>query len=354
MAQLRNRGTNVWQIQIYLNKDGEGKKQFHYETFYGTKPQAKLHASKLELEFKSKIGSAKTIVLSVENLLNSWLLDILNQIERSTYEQYQRQAEKLIVLLGDLQLFTLDSVIIAERLSELDNIGLAPRTIKNHYRTLITALNWGAVKKYLSRDVMVGVTPPMIQHVSRNVLNSNELKLFIQIAKLYKHYLPVKILAITGMRIGELMGLKWKNLSCDGRIKIVEAVNSKSKYLKDTKTQNSKRELQLDTVTTEELNVHKKLMSQNNKAGDNDFVFQSDDGAFLSYEAIYKTKQAVLKKAKIHHIRLHDLRHGVGSLMLDAGSSITTVAEQLGQVPATTAAIYSHSLRRGGTITKLL
>ena len=77
-------------------------------------------------------------------------------------------------------------------------------------------------------------------------------------------------------------------------------------------------------------------------------------GEFLSYEAVYKTKQEVLRKAKLHHIRLHDLRHGVGSLMLDAGSSITTVAEQLGQVPATTAGIYSHSLRRGGTITNLL
>lgn len=40
--------------------------------------------------------------------------------------------------------------------------------------------------------------------------------------------------------------------------------------------------------------------------------------------------------------------------MLDAGSSITTVTEQLGQVPATTAGIYSHSLRKGGTITNLL
>ncbi|AFM40952.1 site-specific recombinase XerD [Desulfosporosinus acidiphilus SJ4] len=354
MAQLRNRGTNVWQIQIYLKKDGEGKKQFHYETFYGSKPQAKLHANKLELDFKTKVGSSKTTIQSVEDLLITWLHDIQKQIEKSTYDQYKRHAEKLKDLLGDLQLYTVNSVIIAERLKELDGSGLSARTIKNHYRTLMTALNWGAGKKYLSRDVMVGIKPPMIQHVSRNVLKSDELKLFIQTAKLYKHYLPLKILAITGMRIGELMGLKWKNLSHDGKIKIVEAVNSKSRYLKATKTKNSKRELQLDSETTEELREYKKAMSQNNKANDNDFVFQSDNGDFLPYEALYKTKQEVLKKAGLHHIRIHDLRHGVGSLMLDSGASITTVAEQLGQVPATTAGIYSHSLRKGGTITSLL
>lgn len=354
MAQIRNRGTNVWQIQIYLGKDDEGKKKFDYETFYGTKPQAKLRASELEVNFKAKNGSSKATILTVGELLGKWLLDIPDRIEPSTFERYQRHAERLEGLVGDLQLYALDSIIIAERLKDLHNKGLAPRTIKNYYRTLSTALNWGAGKRYLSRDVIVGIKPPMIQHVSRNVFKSDELKLFIQTAKLYKHYLPLKILALTGMRAGELMGLKWKNLSRDGRIKIVEAVNSRSRYLKGTKTKNSRRELQLDKATIEELNTHKKMMSESGKAGDNDFVFQSDDGEFLRHQAIYATKEKVLKKAGLSHIRLHDLRHGVGSLMLDNGSSIVTVAEQLGQVPATTAAVYSHSLRKGSSIADLL
>lgn len=53
-------------------------------------------------------------------------------------------------------------------------------------------------------------------------------------------------------------------------------------------------------------------------------------------------------------IRLHDLRHGMGSIMLDNGSSITEVAETLGQVPSTTASIYSHALKKGKTITNLI
>lgn len=354
MAQLRNRGTNVWQIQIYLGKDGEGKKKFDYETFYGTKPQAKLRASELEVNFKAKNGSSKATIMTVGELLEKWLLDIPDRIEPSTHERYQRHAETLDDLVGDLQLYALDSIIIVERLKDLHDKGLAPRTIKNYYRTLSTALNWGAGKRYLSRDVIVGIKPPMIQHISRNVLKSNELKLFIQTAKIYKHYLPLKILALTGMRLGELIGLKWKNLSRNGKIKIVEAVNSRARYLKDTKTKNSRREIQLDLLTTEELNAHKKLMSSSGRAGDDDFVFQSDDGQFLRYQAIYTAKEKVLKKAGLNHIRLHDLRHGVGSLMLDNGSSIVTVAEQLGQVPATTAAIYSHSLRRGSSIADLL
>ena len=53
MAQLRNRGSNVWQIGIYLGKDDEGNKQTHYETFYGNKTQAKAHGSDLEKRRRS-------------------------------------------------------------------------------------------------------------------------------------------------------------------------------------------------------------------------------------------------------------------------------------------------------------
>lgn len=354
MAQIRNRGTNVWQIQIYLGKDGEGKKKFDYETFYGTKPQAKLRASKLEIGYKTTVGSSKASVVSVEDLLCKWLHDIQKVIEKSTFQQYERQANKLKDIMGELPLYTLNSVIIAERLEILDGEGKAPRTIKNHYRALATAINWGADKKYVARDVMDGIKPPMIEHVTRDILKGHELKLFIGTAKLYKHYLPLKILALTGLRVGELMGLKWGNVSSNGVVKIVEAMNSRLRYLKGTKTKNSMRELALDTETTRELQEHKKRMVLGSKAEDNDFVFQSDDGECLRYQVVFKAKNRVLKKAGLHHIRLHDLRHGAGSLMLDAGSSIVTVAEQLGQVPATTAGTYSHALRKGGSIIALL
>lgn len=190
--------------------------------------------------------------------------------------------------------------------------------------------------------------------LTRDIYKGSELKLFIETAKTYKHYLPLKILALTGLRIGELMGLRWRNVTVDGTIKIVEAVSSRLRYLKDTKTKNSKRVLWLDEELVQELKEHKKQMTLRNKAGDNDFVFQSDDGECLRYQVVLKAKNRVLKKAKLHHIRLHDLRHGAGSLMLDAGESITSVAEQLGQVPATTAGTYSHALRKGGSISRLL
>ena len=65
---------------------------------------------------KRKVGSSKSTVMLVADLLDSWIHDVQKRIEKSTYDQYQHQANKLNVLLGDLQLYTLDATGIAERL----------------------------------------------------------------------------------------------------------------------------------------------------------------------------------------------------------------------------------------------
>ncbi len=331
------------------------KKKCIYETFYGTKPQARVYANKLEIELKSRGTAPKSASMTISDLLNQWLDAVKRRIEKSTFEQYLRNANLLIELLGDLQLYSLTSSQIEERLVHFETQNLSPRTIKNYYRTLGTAMNWAMEKKLVSNDVMFGIKPPRNQHVIRKVFKGTEVIIFLEIAKGYKHYLPLRILALTGMRVGELIGLKWKNTSLEGcKVKIIEAVNSKSRYLKDTKTQNSKREITLDSETIHELRKYKGSMADRGRAEDEDYVFQSEDRGFIKYEAIFKTKERVLKKAGLHHIRIHDLRHGVGSILLDRGVSITGVAEQLGQVPATIASIYGHALRHGCSIVEML
>ena len=355
MSQLRNRGSNVWQVGIYLGKDDDGKKKTHYETFYGTKSQAKLYASKLEVELKQKMNVPKSQELTINNLFDDFLKFKRDKIERSTFEQYERHINKLRDLIGDLYLYGLEFLPIEEGLKRLNETRLSPRTIKNHYTTLKTVMKWGSVRKVVPQNIMVGIQPPKIEHITRNVLNEGQLIKFIETAKTYKHYLPIKLLALTGMRVGEVMGLKWRNIDLgEGRIKIVEAVNSHLKYLKDTKTKNSKREIYFDEEIIGELILYKQKMLETHKITDDDFVFKTDESGILPHHIIFRTKERILKKSGLQHIRIHDLRHGVGSIMLDNGSSITAVAEQLGQVPATTAGNYSHALRSGRSIAHLI
>lgn len=354
MAQIRKRGTNVWQVGIYLGRDEEGKKSTHYETFYGNKTQAKEYANDLEKVLKTRVGSLKNGIMTVGELLDKWLVNCKDSITLGTYQLYQRQVRKLKPLVGDLQLYTLNSLQIQERMLRLDK-NLSPRTKKNHYVTLSTALNWGATCNLIPHDIMAGVKVPKVQRKKRDVLKARELKIFLDTAKEYKHYLVLRILALTGTRISEVLGLKWANVFLDEKkIQIVEALDIKNRDEKETKTVNSERDIELDEVTINELAEHKKYMSKQNRAYDDDFVFQSDDGSPLRYQVVFKAKQRVLKKAGLHHIRLHDLRHGVGSILLDNGYPTVVVASFLGQNHATTTSVYTHALRKGKSIASMI
>lgn len=347
MASIRKRGTNVWQISVFLGKDDSGKKLNHYETITGTKTQAKARGAELEAEIKLKTnGKGKS--MTVGQMLDFWLTEIEKTIYERTYEKYQWHVKKLKPLVGDLELHEIKPLDIKQRLDTIE--GLAPRTIKDLYCTLRTAFNLASTWDLVREDVMRGIKAPQIGHQERDVLKEDQLKYFIEVAKEYKHYLVLRILALTGMRIGEALGLKWGDIYWDsGEVTILRSANTRSRELKDTKTKQSPRTIVLDDETLLLLKQHKKEMLKS-KIGLNELIFQSEEGRPLRYNAIRRTKEKVLKKTGLQHIRLHDLRHGVGSIMIDNGSSITEVSELLGQKPSTTAGIYSHALRRGKSL----
>ncbi|OCZ52186.1 site-specific integrase [Dehalobacter sp. TeCB1] len=364
MPSVRDRGTNTFQIEIYLGKDDQGKKDIYRETFYGTKPQAKLYAYKKENELKEdckKRNMARSLSMTMSELFDIFLADKESKIEKITYEKYKTHLTKCKELFKDCYVQTIQSEDIEEKTKKLYEIKyrnkpISARTVRNYIETLRTCLNWGIKKKLLDLTVVYGIELPRIEHIKRNVLNPKELKSFIDNAKEYKHYLPVKLMAITGMRIGEVMALRWSDILFEENcIKIDEAINSKYENLKLPKSINGIRVLELDNETIQEFKEHRKFMIEKGKGiKDEEYVFQSDEEEFLHYRAINRTKNRVLKKAGLRHIRNHDLRHGMGSILLDKGYSITQVAETLGDVPMTIAKNYAHALRRGKGINDLL
>lgn len=348
---VKLRAENSWTIAIYLGRDEQGKKKYHYDTFYcKTEKEAKKYEQKLKHDLNNKTGSSKALALNIGRLIDKWLKSIKKEVDNSTYDTYSRQIKRVRPLVEDLQLYTLTTVQIEDRLTKLDTEELKPRTIKNYYSILKRVLNWGAARDLVKPNIMAGIKSPKIQRLKRQVLNRDELKTFINSAKQYKHYIPLRVLALSGLRVGEVLGLRWDNVDLQqGELRVVEAVNSRTRDEKETKTVNSERTIKLDAETIELLTQHKRSTCKNN----HDFVFTSDDGEPLRHQVLFRAKERILKNAGLHHIRIHDLRHGVGSILLDKGEALTYVAGYLGQNPATTAGIYGHALRIGD-VTRLL
>jgi len=348
---VKKRAENSWTIAIYLGRDEQGKKKYHYETFYAvSRSDAVKYEERLERDLKEKIISSKALGLNVGELIDKWLRSVKNEVDISTFDTYSRQVKRIRPLVEDLKLYTVTTLLLEERLNQLDTEDLKPRTIKNYYAILKRVLNWGASRDLVKPNLMKDIKSPKVQRTKRKVLNRDELSIFLEVAKGYKHHIPLRLLAVSGLRVGEVLGLRWDNVDLvQGYLRVVEAVNSRTRNQKETKTVNSERTIYLDAETIELLSHHK----INTNADYYDLVFQSDDGEPLRHQVLFKAKGKILKKANLRNIRIHDLRHGVGSILLDKGNPLIYVAGFLGQNPATTAGIYGHALRVGDT-SKLL
>lgn len=353
MAQLRRKGPNKYLISVYLGRDASGKRTYYREVFNGKLTEARQRAAELEANLKKRVGPARSMTLG--QYLESWLAKVEGTVSERTYETYRWHVRRLREVLDRLPMYNLTAYVLQEALSELEDI--SPRTLKGVYGTLRTALRQAVAWGLLPSDPTAGLRAPRVSRRERKVLTQEELRAVLEAAKGYKYYLVIRLLALTGMRLGEALGLKWQDIDLKkGTLTVKRAADGRHRKLKQQpKTASSERTFRLDEETVRLLAAHKKeqkIISMRDR--DSGLVF-SCNGRVVREDAIRRNLNYALKKAGLPHIRIHDLRHTAGSLLLDAGYSLPAVSAFLGHSsPATTAAVYAHAVRKGGNVIDLL
>ncbi len=347
MAQIQRRGPNRYLITIYLGRDAQGKRILENETFYGSLSEARLRAAELEV-VKRKRGPRK-LARTVGEYLETWLERIKGTVSRRTHVTYSWHVRKILPAIGNLQLYGLTAFELQEKLAGLSG---KPKTLKGMYGTLKTAFKQAVAWGLLSTDPKAGIKAPRVPRREITVLTREELVSLLEAAKGYKHHMIIRLLAVTGARLGEILGLTWLDIDLEkGTVTIRRAADTKFRELKETKTASSQRILSLDPETVALLRDFQKAQGRGKVASlkrGSALVFASPDGRPVREDAVRRTMARILKKAGLDHYRLHDLRHTAGSLLLDAGHSLALVAAFLGHSStATTASTYTHAVRKG-------
>jgi integrase len=165
------------------------------------------------------------------------------------------------------------------------------------------------------------------------------------------------VLAInTGMRRGELLGLKWSDVDLEGgrlsiRRTLTRTDNGKRVTLGEPKTKGSRRTVRLTQRAIEALRSHlERQLGDIEAAGDlyydRGLVFTTETGTPINPSNLRQRSFApLLKRAGLPHIRFHDLRHTCATLLLSKGVHPKFVQELLGHASiAITLDTYSHML----------
>lgn len=220
-----------------------------------------------------------------------------------------------------------------------------------HHRILSEALSHAVKMGLLVRNVAEAVDPPRPKRKSMTTLAAGDVARFLQASQKTPYHVLFCTALFTGMRLGELLALRWSDVDLDiSSLSIVRALYKRHGVCRmiEPKSTYSRRSIALSPVLASLLRRHRaeqqaERILLGNPVKDGDLVFAHPDGSPLDPGTVTHTFTKVIAEAGLHRLRFHDLRHTHATLMLKAGVHPKIVQERLGHGSiAVTLDIYSH------------
>jgi len=293
--------------------------------------------------------------------MNTWLTAYKKgQLRPGTYENYEVLVNTHInpglgkIPLAKLQAHTLQN-FYNEKLEsgrKDGKGGLSTRTVRYFHAIIREALEQAVKEGILPRNVADATSPPVIKNKQMQILTESELLTFLESVKEDRLYVAYVMVATTGLRRGELLGLCWDCVALDkGFITVKRELLALNKGLlmqESTKTKSGKRNVTLTDDAIRELKIYKKRQLEEKlflgeAYQDNGLVFCKEDGTALNPKDFTKHFQRLLIKAGVPKVRFHDMRHLHATLLLQRSVPAKLVQERLGHSSITmTLDLYSH------------
>jgi integrase len=189
--------------------------------------------------------------------------------------------------------------------------------------------------------------------------DAKAISLVLEAASDGRFYTPLLLAATTGMRRGEVLGLRWSELDIEsGRLRVTASLQRSGRTLlmSEPKTERSRRQVSLPPVAVEALRGHRAKQAERRLiAGeawvDLGLVFDNGVGQHVEPSEMSKAFSGAASRAGFPHLRLHDLRHAFATTLLGAGVHPKIVSEALGHATiAITLDTYSHVVPSMGDI----
>jgi integrase len=276
--------------------------------------------------------------------LAGWLAVRTHALRPSTHAGYAAVFSRYVTpAIGQVPLKDLRPSHLNALYADMVARGLSARTVRTVHVPMRRALADAVREGILARNVADAATLPRTQHTEMATWDGDTLSAFLTFAHTHapqETATALHVAATTGMRRGEVAGLRWDAVDLERatlRVTSTRTVVNRQVVTGEPKTSRSRRTVALDAGTVAALRRWKLAQPPSELV----FTMHPD---YLS--ATFETLQVA---AGVMRIRLHDLRHTAASLMLGAGIPVHVVSARLGHVnPTTTWNVYSHVLPTQG------
>ena len=184
--------------------------------------------------------------------------------------------------------------------------GLSPKTVRNIHQIIASAMKLAKEQKIIATDPTEGCALPKLEHREMKTLPVEQLASFLREAKDSGVFEMYYVELATGLRRGELLGLKWEDIDLDrGSLRVKRQIARIDGEVVEAplKTKNAYRTLPLaeDTIQV--------LQQQRKKVGGSPWVFSSPVGGPISPDSVLHMLHRVLKRAGLPRVRFHEGNH---------------------------------------------
>jgi integrase len=381
-GHIRRRGEKTWELKFDIGTDAlTGRRQSRYHSFKGTKREAEIELVRL-MDGKRSGDYVDPLKLTFAEYLDRWERDwAVNHVSPKTLERYKELAKcHLRPHLGPAKLQKLRPVHFAglyakllkegQRVSAGEKnedgvrptklVGLSPRTVGHIHRLLHRALGHAVQWGLLTVSPVNAIEPPPVEGTEIEILTEEQARAVLLKLRDRTLYPIVLLFLATGMRRGELLALRWKDVDLDGaRLRVEQSLEQTKLGLrfKSPKTKHGRRAITLPASVVIELRAqrakHQRIFAgipdgvtvdlSLVKLPDDALVFSNLDGAPRKPNSLTTEWRRLVATLKLPRVSLHALRHTHASQLIASGMDVLTISRRLGHgSPMITLGVYGH------------
>lgn len=345
-----------WYVVVDVGTDADGRRRQKWHGGFATRREAEVERAKLVNDLHSGSYIAPDRLTFGQWVTDSWLPMIRTRIKPSTYDSYRSNMETHVLpAIGSRGLQQLTAPMLNALYAELLNKGgergpLSPKTVRYIHTTIHKALADAVDAGVIGVNVAERAKPPRPGRVRAQRIECwepEELSAFLAAVRGDRLEAAWRLSAMTGMRRGEVLGLRWADVDIDGaQISIRNAIVTVAyKVLESSPKSHQARVVDLDPATVEMLRHHRRRRCEELGRGpdERELVVCSEEGSPIHPQSFSQTFTRVIERAGLRKIRLHDLRHTHATIAIKAGVPLKVISERLGhESPAFTLKQYAH------------
>jgi len=352
-GSITKRKDGRWQGAVTVGRDPDTGKPVRKFVYGRTRQEVAEKVNKLLAETQAGLVLPKG-----KTTFGEWLDTWLNaykkpDVRQTTWENYEMIIRRhLKPALGKVPLEKLRPEQFQKLYLKKQEEGLSSRTIRLIHTVAHASLKQAVELDYLARNPADGARPPRMEKKELQILTREELQRFLEAARGHRLFAAFHLLIGSGMRRGEVLGLRWQDIDLKaGTVTVNQTlvkVNSGVAF-HEPKTRSGRRRIPLPRDVVKSLRAWQvRWKEERLKLGPywphTDLVFPSEVGTPIQPRNFFRTFKQVLRKAGLPEtVTIHSLRHTYATLLLEAGEHPKVVQELLGHSSITmTLDLYSQ------------